>query len=84
MLPTSLPAALDALEREPLFRRQLGEVFVDYYLKLKRNEAGRFENWLAGDRHQRRRATSRPTGSRTSISIFSSLVRIGPAAAPSP
>jgi glutamine synthetase len=46
MLPTSLPAALDALEREPLFRAQLGEVFIDYYLKIKRNEAGRFTQWL--------------------------------------
>jgi len=46
MLPASLPAALDALEREPLFRAQLGEVFVDYFLKLKRNEAGRFAQWL--------------------------------------
>ena len=45
-LPTSLPAALDALEREPLFRTQLGDVLVDYYLKLKRNEAGRFAQWL--------------------------------------
>jgi glutamine synthetase len=45
MLPASLPAALDALEREPLFRAQLGEVFVDYFLKLKRNEADRFAQW---------------------------------------
>jgi glutamine synthetase len=45
MLPASLPAALDALGREPLFRTQLGEVFVDYFLKLKRNEAGRFAQW---------------------------------------
>jgi glutamine synthetase len=45
-LPTSLPAALDALEREPLMRAQLGGVFIDYYLKLKRNEAGRFAQWL--------------------------------------
>ena len=45
MLPVSLPAALAALEREPLFRAQLGEVFIDYYLKLKRNEAGRFAQW---------------------------------------
>src|SRR5260370_1283233 len=45
-LPTNLPAALDALEREPLFRGELGGVFVDYYLKLKRNEAGRFAQWL--------------------------------------
>jgi glutamine synthetase len=46
MLPASLPAALQALEREPLFRAQLGEVFIDYYLKLKGNEAGRFAQWL--------------------------------------
>src|SRR6266446_3811685 len=46
MLPTSLPAALEALEREPLFRAQLGDVFIDYFLKLKRNEAGRFAQWL--------------------------------------
>jgi glutamine synthetase len=42
MLPKSLPEALDALEQEPLFRRELGEVFVDYFLKLKRTEAGRY------------------------------------------
>jgi glutamine synthetase len=29
-----------------LFRKELGEVFVDYFLKLKRNEMGRFESWL--------------------------------------
>jgi glutamine synthetase len=46
MLPTNLPAALDVLEREPLFRTQLGDVFIDYFLKLKRNEAGRFAQWL--------------------------------------
>jgi len=34
------------LEREPLFRAQLGDVFVDYFVKLKRNEAGRFAQWL--------------------------------------
>jgi glutamine synthetase len=46
MLPMNLPAALDVLEREPLFRAQLGDVFVDYLVKLKRNEAGRFAQWL--------------------------------------
>lgn len=45
-LPKSLPAALDALERDPLFRETLGEVFLDYFLKLKRNETGRFARWL--------------------------------------
>jgi len=46
LLPTSLAAALAALEREPLFRKELGDVFLDYFLKLKRNELGRFERWL--------------------------------------
>ena len=46
MLPKSLPEALDALEQEPLFRREFGEVFIDYFLKLKRTEAGRFAQWL--------------------------------------
>src|SRR5215212_6796967 len=46
MLPKSLPEALTALEQEPLFRNELGSVFIDYFLKLKRNEAGRFQRWL--------------------------------------
>jgi glutamine synthetase len=45
MLPKSLPEALDALEQEPLFREKLGAVFVDYYLRLKRNEAARYQKW---------------------------------------
>jgi glutamine synthetase len=45
-LPVSLPTALDALEGDALFRRQLGDVFLGYFLKLKRNEAGRFAQWL--------------------------------------
>jgi glutamine synthetase len=46
MLPKTLMEALASLEQDPLFRQQLGAVFVDYFLKLKRNEAGRFEQWL--------------------------------------
>lgn len=41
-LPKSLMDALDALDQATLFRDQLGDVFVDYFVKLKRNEAGRF------------------------------------------
>jgi glutamine synthetase len=41
-LPTSLGDALDALEQSPLFRHEFGDVFVDYYVKLKRNELGRY------------------------------------------
>jgi glutamine synthetase len=46
LLPKSLPAALNALEKEPLFRSAFGAVFVEYFLKLKRNEVGRFQRWL--------------------------------------
>jgi glutamine synthetase len=46
LLPKSLTEALAALEGEQLFRNQLGDIFVDYFLKLKRNEAGRFQRWL--------------------------------------
>jgi glutamine synthetase len=45
-LPGSLSQALDALERDALFRRQFGDVFVDYYLRLKRSELGRFQAFL--------------------------------------
>jgi glutamine synthetase len=46
LLPKSLPEALDALEREPLFRRELGDIFVDYFIKLKRTEAARYQHWV--------------------------------------
>jgi glutamine synthetase len=46
LLPKSLPAALEALEAEPLFRKAFGTVFLDYYLKLKRTEAGRYLRWV--------------------------------------
>jgi glutamine synthetase len=46
MLPRSLGQALDALEEEPLFRQQFGNIFIDYFLKLKRNELGRYQRFL--------------------------------------
>ncbi len=49
LLPQSLPEALDALDRDAVFRQQLGDVFIDYFLRLKRNEAGRFAQWSAED-----------------------------------
>ncbi len=42
MLPKSLPEALDALDQEPLFRRTLGDTFIDYFIKLKRSEVARY------------------------------------------
>jgi glutamine synthetase len=57
LLPASLGQALDALEASTLYRRQFGELFVDYYLKLKRNELGRYRKWL----DENRVAESEPT-----------------------
>jgi glutamine synthetase len=45
-LPKSLADALDALEKEPLFRGALGDTFIDYFVKLKRTEAGRYQRAL--------------------------------------
>jgi len=42
-LPKSLPEALEALDKEPLFRRALGDIFVDYFVKLKRSECDRYQ-----------------------------------------
>jgi glutamine synthetase len=45
-LPKSLPEALDLLEQEPLFRRELGGTFINYFVALKRTEAGRYQRAL--------------------------------------
>jgi glutamine synthetase len=45
MLPKSLGEALDALEKNALFRAQFGEVFINYFLRLKRSELGRYDAW---------------------------------------
>ncbi len=44
MLPKSLSEAL--VDKEPLFRRALGDTFIDYFIKLKRTEAERYERSL--------------------------------------
>jgi glutamine synthetase len=46
MLPKNLGLALSGLEQSNLFKAAFGELFVDYYLKLKRTEFGRFEAFL--------------------------------------
>jgi glutamine synthetase len=46
MLPKSLAEALDALDKEPLFRAALGDTFIDYFIKLKRTECARYLRWL--------------------------------------
>ena len=37
-LPKSLAEAIDAFGKEPLFRAALGDIFIDYFVKLKRTE----------------------------------------------
>ena len=46
MLPKSLPEALNLMEQEPLFSRELGKLFIDYYVRIKRTEIGRFEAYV--------------------------------------
>ncbi len=46
-LPTSLEAAIGALDQDQLFRREFGESFVDYYLMMKRAEWARYQAALA-------------------------------------
>jgi glutamine synthetase len=46
MLPKSLPAALSLMQGEPLFKEELGGIFLDYYVRLKQTEIGRFEAFL--------------------------------------
>jgi glutamine synthetase len=46
MLPRSLSDALQLLEKDPLFCNGLGQVFVDYYTRLKRTELERFETFV--------------------------------------
>ena len=46
LLPKSLAEALDVLDKEPLFRSALGDIFVDYFVKLKRTEVGRYQSSL--------------------------------------
>jgi glutamine synthetase len=45
LLPASLGEALEALDGAALYRRELGEVFVSYFLRLKRSELNRFLKW---------------------------------------
>ena len=46
MLPTGLPAALEALENSTLYRDAFGAAYIDYYLALKRAEMARFDAFL--------------------------------------
>ena len=47
-LPSSLGAAIGALESDTMFRRAFGDAFVDFYLMMKRAENARYEAAVAG------------------------------------
>jgi glutamine synthetase len=51
LLPTSLAAALDALQADDFYREQFGDVFVDYLLACKRSEAARYHEAIGGEAH---------------------------------
>jgi glutamine synthetase len=48
-LPKTLALALDSLSQSALFRREMGDLFVNYYLALKRKEADRFAEFVTAN-----------------------------------
>jgi glutamine synthetase len=48
-LPKNLPFALDSLSQSALFRREIGDLFVNHYLALKRKEADRFAEFVTAN-----------------------------------
>ena len=48
LLPDSLGQALTALDNDELFRRHLGELYFEYFVKLKKAELERFEQYNGG------------------------------------
>jgi glutamine synthetase len=47
MLPTSLSAAVKALDGDSFFRSAFGDTLIDYLVQMKRAELARYEAWLA-------------------------------------
>jgi glutamine synthetase len=45
MLPKSLFDALTLFEKEPLFTKEFGKIFVDYYVRIKRTELQRYQTF---------------------------------------
>ena len=45
-LPVSLVEALNLAAEDALFGAEFGALFMDYYVKIKRNEAGRFSRFV--------------------------------------
>jgi glutamine synthetase len=47
MLPTSLAAAVKALDSDGFYRSAFGDTLIDYLLLMKRAEIARYEAWLS-------------------------------------
>jgi len=47
MLPTSLSAAVKALDGDAFYRSAFGDTLIDYLVQMKRAELARYEAWLA-------------------------------------
>jgi glutamine synthetase len=47
-LPTNLGEAIGTTDKDELIRRELGDIFIDYYVALKRAELGRFHTFCNG------------------------------------
>lgn len=45
-LPVTLAEAINLVADDPLYRAQLGPIFMDYFVRFKRTEAGRFAAFL--------------------------------------
>ena len=46
-LPTNLGDALGALDKSTLFRQQFGDIYIDYFIALKRAELARYTAYIA-------------------------------------
>jgi glutamine synthetase len=45
-LPVTLTEAINLVAEDPLFAAELGPIFMDYFVRFKRTEAGRFQTFL--------------------------------------
>jgi len=51
LLPKTLIEAIAALDRSDLFRKRMGDAFLDYYLSMKRHEIARYQSHVTDWEH---------------------------------
>jgi glutamine synthetase len=51
-MPRSLDEAIDALSTSAMFRKALGDEFIDHYVSVRRHEIGRFESYVTDWEHR--------------------------------